>query len=430
MYGYVESISGSLKGASMYTITQFFIAMSLLPLTGVLIDATNIVDKVGSQENNPWVYNVPKAFSSIPVRTNVFLSVWCNDIIKSPSYTQTLANRYQGIWGGLNHFQSIKRLPGHLGLGNFIAYTGTDPHTPSSQLFIAQLESEKNIGLLTKNIVKGEPPINDKLIKKITLDSTYWYAGSIDMTGAYLAIPVYKNDSSKIIFYKISYPDVGDPTTKDLLIEDLNISIERPSMNATAVAFTRLADGYYLLAVWSNCSNAKNKGLDFYYSKDKDITHGFDPKDMIHIPTLLFNNYKGKNNYQNINFVNDFNGKLYLIALEHTVPTLPLRSGEDIADLFEIQVRTVTQPMIDEAKRYDPQGVTARLKVGAKRPYVTFMTEKHMFCKQGICNFSSGATLYIPDQQHIFIYSLPYWLTANGKQLTCAQFGSIQKTYP
>ena len=63
-----------------------------------------------------------------------------------------------------------------------------------------------------------------------------------------------------------------------------------------------------------------NKGLDFYCSKDTDLSHGFDPKDMIHIPTELFCNYKGKNNYQNINFVNDFDGKLYLVALENSKP--------------------------------------------------------------------------------------------------------------
>ena len=412
----------------MYTIAQRCIVMSFM--TGIIAHATVTIDKAGSSENNPWVYNVPKAFSNIPVRADVFLSVWTNDIIKPPRYTQTLANRHQGIWGGLNHFQSIKRLPEHLGLGNLIVCTGTDPHTPESQLFIAQLESEKGAALFTKNIMKGEPPSNDRLVKKITLSSDYWYAGSVDMAGSYLAIPIYKNDDSQIVFYKIDYPDKENHSIKDLSIEKLNITIDRPSKSASAVAFTRLPDGYYLLAVWTDGPNRKNKGLDFYYSKDTDLAHGFDLNDMIHIPTSLFYNYKGRNNFQNINFVNDFTGKLYLIALENTAAPVPLESAIDIADLFEIKVRTTTKTMIADAKKYDPNGITAQLKVGAKRPYVIFMTNKHMFCKQGICNFSSGATVYIPDQQHIFIYSLPYWLVDHGKQLTFGQFGSIQKTYP
>lgn len=412
----------------MYTITHRCIVISLI--TGFIAHATVIVDPSGSKENNPWVYNVPKAFSNIPVRTDIFLSAWTNDIIKTPHYTQTLANRHQGIWGRLNHFQSIKRLPEHLGLGNLIVCTGTDPHTPESQLFLAQLESEKNSGLFEKNITKKEPPINDRLIKKFTLSSDYWYAGSVDMAGSYLAVPIYKNDGSQIVFYKLRYPKGTKPSVQDLSIKKLNITIDRPSMNASAVAFTRLSDGYYLLAVWTDDPHKKNRGLDFYCSKDKNLKNGFDTNSMIHVPTSLFYNYEGRNNFQNINFVNDFDGKLYLIAMANSAANLPLRPGIDIADLFEIRVRTATETKIDDAKKYDPQGITAQLKPGTKRPYVLFMTEKHMFCKQGMCNFSSGATIYIPDQQHIFIYSLPYWLAGHGKHLTFAQYGSIQKTYP
>lgn len=414
----------------MYTKTLHCIVISLMAGMFALAHAADSIDKTGSIENNPWVYNVPKAFTNIPVRTNGFFSVWTNDIIKPPRYTQTLANRYQGIWGGLNHFQSIKRLPAHLGLGNLIAFAGTDPHTPEAQLFIAQLESQTNNGLFKKNIIKGHPPIKDKLIKKISLGSDYWYVGSMDMAGSYLAIPIYKNNDSRIVFYKISYPNQDNNNIEDLNIEDMHITIERTGMNASAVALTRLSDGYYLLAVWTNDLKGKNKGLDFYCSKDTNIANGFDHHGMIRIPTSLFNNYKGRNNFQNINFVNDYSGTLYLVALENTTSYLPLGSNEDIAALFEIEVRATTKKTIKEAKKYDPRGITAQLNVGAKRPYVLFMMEKHMFCKQGVCNFAAGASVYIPDQQHIFIYSLPYWLADHGKQLTFAQYGSVEKTYP
>ena len=412
----------------MYTVTRLCIATSIL--TGIFAHAAIKINKAGSSDNNPWAYNVPKAFSNIPVRADVFLSVWTNDIIVPPRYTQTIANRYQGIWGGLNHFQSIKRLPEHLGLGNLIAFTGTDPHTPESQLFIAQLDSKNKTGLLTKNITKGMPPTNHKLIKKITLSSDYWYAGSVDMAGQYLAVPMHKNNDSCILFYKISYPDKEEHLPENLLIEELDIPIERRSMDASAVALTRLEDGYYLLAVWTEGSTNKDRGLDFYCSKDTNLTNGFDVKQMIHIPASLFYNYTGKNHYQNINFVNDYAGDLYLIALENTDAQEQLKSGSDLATLFKITIREVTNAMIANARRYDPKSITAQLKIGTKRPYVLFMKEKHMFCKQGFCNFSSGATVYIPDQQHILIYSLPYFLIDQGKQLNFAQFGSIQKTYP
>jgi hypothetical protein len=412
----------------MYTLTRNLVALSLLAVT--IVHAREIIDKAGSTENNPWVFNVLQAFEHIPVRTKVSLNIWTDGLIEPPRYAQTLANRSQGIWGGLNHFQSIKRLPAHLGLGNLVAIAGTDPHTPESQLFIAQIASQPNNELFTKNKVKRHLAPHDKLIKKIGLSEEYWYAGSMDMAGSYLAIPIQKNDASQVLFYQVGYQGTDKKSPENLKVEDLHIAIRRTNTDAQAVALTRLADGYYLLAVWTNGIAGNNKGLDFYCSKDTDITHGFDPQGMIHIPTSLFNNYKRHNNYKNINFINDYNGNLYLIALEKAPSKLPLSSDEDIADLFEIKVRTITEDTVNEAKLYDPKGITAQLRAGMKRPYVLYIQGKHMYCKEGACNFNSGATAYIPDQQHIFIYSLPYWLVERGKQLTFAQYGSIQRTYP
>jgi hypothetical protein len=399
-------------------------------MTALCTNATDYINPAGSPYNNPWIYNVPQAFLNIPVKTHVFLNVWTNNVTQPPRYTQTLANRYEGIWNGLNHFQSIKRMPAHLGMGNFIAILGTDSHTPESQLFIAQLASQENNGFFTKNTSSKNPLTSDRFIKKISLSTDYWHAGSMDMAGAYLAIPIYKNEGSQIVFYEVTKSDTGNSIPQDLTIKDLKITIERSNMDAAAVALTRLLDGYYLLAVWTDGLNDKSKGLDFYCSKDTNIANGFDIKQMIHIPTMLFNNYKGNNNFQNINFVNDDNGNLYLIALENAASRFPLHSNEDKAYLFEIRVRTTTHKTLKEAKKYDPQGITAQLTVGTKRPYVLYMMEKHMFCKQGNCSFDSGATVYIPDQQHIFIYSIPPCLIDYGKQLTLAQYGSLQKTYP
>ena len=251
------------------------------------------------------------------------------------------------------------------------------------------------------------------------------------MAGSYLAVPLYKNDGSQIVFYKIGYPKGQKPYSTRSFNKQTGYHYRSTIYECICSCIHTLSDGYYLLAVWTDDHHKKIRGLDFYCSKEKNLKNGFDTNSMIHIPTSLFYNYEGRNNFQNINFVNDFDGKLYLIAMANSAASLPLRPGIDIADLFEIRVSTATETMIEDAKKYDPQGITAQLKPGTKRPYVLFMTEKHMFCKQGMCNFSSeGATIYIPDQQNIFIYSLPYWLAGHGKHLTFAQYGSIQKTYP
>ena len=44
----------------MYTVTRLCIATSIL--TGIFAHAAIKINKAGSSDNNPWAYNVPKAF--------------------------------------------------------------------------------------------------------------------------------------------------------------------------------------------------------------------------------------------------------------------------------------------------------------------------------------------------------------------------------
>lgn len=389
----------------------------------------SIINKEGSEENNPWVYDVPQAFSYIPVRTHTFIGAWTDDVIHYPLYTQRMTKRFEGIWGDLNHFNSIKRMPTYLDMGTIVIATGTDPHDQEAQLFIAHIPSEEHHGTFTKNITKNKLPLTDKLIKKITLSSTYWHTGSIDSCGSYIAIPIYNGKDSRIVVYKMEYKSPKH-SIENLEIKNLNIDIERDDKESKAVAMTRLADGSFVIAVWGYDQVSKKYGFDFYFSKDNDINNGFDEMNHIFIPTELCMNYQGKHNFQNINFVNDYNGKLYLIGLENTTVMDPLRNYKDSISLFEVVIRTVTPNMKHDAQYYNPNGITALSKIGSKRPYLTYVTEKHMFCKQGLCTFSAGATLYIPDQQHLIIYSLPQWLKNNGKHMVFAQFAPVEKTYP
>ncbi len=425
---HIEGCTYQQKGASMFTLHKKSITycIAILSISASLL---GMIHKEGSEENNPWVYDVPQAFSYIPVRTHTFLGTWTNDVIHYPLYTQRMTQRFEGIWGDLNHFNSIKRMPAYLDMGTIVIAAGTDPHAQEAQLFIAHLPSENNNGAFRKNMIKNKPPLTDKLIKKIALSSTYWHAGSIDSCGSYIAIPIYNNKDSRIVLYKMKYKD-SQHSIENLEINNLNIDINRPELESKAVAMTRTAEGNFVIAVWGYDRTSQKYGFDFYFSKDHDINNGFDEINHIFIPTELCMNYQGKHTFQNINFVNDYNGKLYLVGLENTVGTDPLRNNKDSISLFEVTIRKVTHNMKHDAQSYNPDGITASCPVGSKRPYIRYITEKHMFCKQGMCNFSSGATLYIPDQQHLVIYSLPQWLKNNGTHMVFAQFASTEKTYP
>lgn len=375
----------------------------------------------GSAENNPCVYKVEEAFDHIPGKTDQFFSAWTDSVIDTPKYQQIQSNKYKGIWGGSNHFQAIKRLPAYLKLSNYFAITGSDPITPRSQLFIMRIDSSKNDLSLHKNSKHATINQHDNLIRAITLDESYWHAGGIDSVGKYLALAIDNETDSRILFYDILKP--AQPKRLDVIIE-------RPSRNAIAVGITRLQNGQFVVAVWTDGYKNSSRGLDFYFSRTTKLLDGFEDHHTIHVPDKSFENFMHQQNYQNISFINDYEGKIYLVGTGNTSATAPLKIGIDHADLFLVEFKQVTPQMMERAMTYEPSGLVAKLSVGSLIPKVTFIKEKHMFCKQGICNFNAGANIYIPDQQHLFLYSLPHWLAKNGTQLNFAQYASIQKTYP
>ena len=185
-----------------------------------------------------------------------------------------------------------------------------------------------------------------------------------------------------------------------------------------------------MLAVWTDGHKNTNRGLDFYFSRTRTLQDGFDDHHTIHIPDKAITNFMERKDYQNINFINDYDGRIYLVGTGNTSATAPLKIGVDHADLFLVEFTRITQEMMEKAKTYEPSSIVTKLSVGSLIPNITFIKEKHMYCKQGICNFNSGATIYTPDQQHIYLFSLPHWLSNKGKHLNFAQYASIQRTYP
>lgn len=397
-----------------------------LMILGLSLCTTNInsiqeLFPEGSTDNNPCVYNVERAFDYLPTRTDSFFSVWTDSMIKSPKYQQIQSNQYKGIWGALNHFQAIKRLPEHLNLGTYFAITGSDPITPQSQLFIVNVASGSKHGKFEKQAKSKTPPDTDHFVSSIILDTEYWHAGGIDSAGKYLAITVDNETDSKILFFDIENP---------VKPKRLKVQIDRPNRNAIAVGLTKLTCGHFVVAVWTDGNNRANRGLDFYFSRTSNLKDGFEDHHTLHVPETAFDNFVQKQTYENINFINDYTGKTYLVGTGNSSSTAPLRIGIDHADLFLVDFTEVTPAMMEQATHYEPSSVVAKLSVGSLIPKVTFVKEKHMYCKQGICNFNAGANIYIPDQQHVYLYALPHWLTRSGQLLNFAQYASVQRTYP
>ena len=374
------------------------------------------INKAGSRTNNPWVFNVPQAFAYLPVKSDKYLGICTSNLIEYPQYCKAAFSRISRRHGK-DYFTSIKRLPGHLNLGNYIVIIGNNTSCMQTEMYSAKIGATSKPGLLEKNITKKMACRSDKLVTKITLSREYTHAGGIDMSGAYLVVPLSKENSSCILFFDMSNPEKP---------EELAISIKRNDSNAHAAALTQLIDDHFLLAVVTDGAGKSNRGFDFYYSKGTNILEGFDPNSVIHVSKKSFFNYAHKCTYKTINFVNDYCESLYLVGTFNSPVENPFNVGEDFAHLFEIQMRTVTQAIIDKAKNIDPHCTTATLHVGDKKPYVSFLQEKHMFCRHSYCSFSAGGSLYIPDQQHMYLYSIAQWLTDDGASLYFVQYGSIK----
>jgi hypothetical protein len=167
----------------------------------------------------------------------------------------------------------------------------------------------------------------------------YEHPGGIQMVGTILAVPLETpldgNDpDGKIIFY-----DTSDP----LQPEQLPYEMIFPSHNAGVVGITRLVDGhFFLLVTWGF-----NETVEFYRSNS---TSFFDPGFAFEFHSALdygelaalgeywvFGVDKLVNTFQSLQFVNQADGKLFLIGTLNNNAGAPFSNGDDLMWLWEVQ---------------------------------------------------------------------------------------------
>ena len=179
------------------------------------------------------------------------LAVWPNRLASWPRYTDTGDNG-----GGLdNHFQGIQRLrvPGYAVL------SGGDPHAPCSHLFVLRLLSRGAAAMWGSNLLESSlPPTDDLFVARIDLNATLWHAGGMAVLGDVVAIPLENSDAGGSRIEFLNFRDPAQPV-------DLGSGIARRGAKAGAVALTRMEDGRFLAAVWSDSERqAPARHLDLY----------------------------------------------------------------------------------------------------------------------------------------------------------------------
>jgi hypothetical protein len=339
---------------------------------------------------NPSVSNVEDVFKSINTKGD-YLAAWDNWQAEPYPRRRYQWNRFSVARGFKKfkdsnkiHFQGIQRK------GNYALISGGDSDVPIAHLFVVRMGSRAEEAGWGSNRVNGnKPPKEDQLVATVGVDRDLWHAGGISLLGDIVAAPIYAK-ICKIVFYHC-----GDPEKP----RKLNVEIDRQSERAGAVALTKVNDRY-LTAVWQD--NKKPYYFDFYLSKSKNIFDGFQEAVRIEgddIIPKLGDNQK----YQAVNFVNQADGKLYLIAMHNTGPAAPyeevglwplravykrLQHPDNYADLYEVRLN------FQQGTEQTIAGVEIEKK--AKKKFV---------CRDKQANMDAASGVYVDSSGSMRIYS-------------------------
>ena len=274
-------------------------------------------------------------------------------------------------------------------------------------MIVAQHQKEKPMaeGWNVINCITMNDPVDERDL---------WHPGGLDVCGQYVAIPIedwttkvldngkdgylcdkyapqitgiplkHKERRSKIIFY-----DMTDP----LAPKRLKVCIERNSGFCPAIAFTRIADGRFL--VYSN------GGDDIHISKTANLEDGF--KKYGEIP---HSNVDG----QNLSFVTiGPKGDLYLVGTYNNGKAAPIISGADIARVWKFDYDPDTNKgVIKEIAMYTCDCGEAKIAIAGNKIGGAYN-----------CNFNAAANV-TPNGDLLALY---HYVIDNGQHLSCTLFG-------
>jgi hypothetical protein len=295
---------------------------------------------------------------------------------------------------GSSHYQGIQRLR----RGNFLAVSGST--SQAGELMIVHLPSRVGIGRLQSNLLvpnpisllPNQPPADDQVVRVESLDRTFTHAGGFQIMGDYLAVGVETGSKSKVLFYdlvnpsmpvKLPYKIIRNPQGQ-LPVDPSPAVLAEYKRTAGAVGMVKRKDGRYLLVVGRTNSNI----LDFYLSTT------FTMQDPRFIPFTTWHERELRaesgmdrefGNYQNLNFVRQCDGQIFLVGLHNNTAGLNIAHiGEDWADLFRVEFAANRQALI------------------------TKIANRHLYCKD-ICNLDAGGGLYVDPSDRLLIYGIEHW---------------------
>jgi hypothetical protein len=258
----------------------------------------------------------------------------------------------------------------------------------------------------------SRPPGGDKVIKNISYDS-WEHPGGIQMVGDILAVPLEGPpggfERSKVIFY-----DCSDPKNPVKLDYELSFTYHK----AGVVGITKLPDGHFFMIVtWGD-----NAVVQFYRSNETSFfAPGFKfkghPESLENFQDLTADGYwptggsRGQYPFQTLNFINQTDGKLFLIASRCSDSWAPSSAhhGDDL--MYLIQVTG-----FGEGKTVEFTGIRKFIQkhLSSDGCWNTWGGEvcsgKPMIVSENIqANFNAGAGAYISPSGELLYYATSHF---------------------
>ena len=325
--------------------------------------------------------DVESAFARIAIEGR-HLTARVDGHIPKGSYRQSLTN----LFGLHNHFQGIQRVPDT----DYVVMSGSNPRM--SELFIVRLASGERVS------EHAIPPENG-IVARIGIDPVMWHAGGLSLDGTILAVPLYGGSPRR---GSVAFYDLRDPEKP----EKLPVEIDRSGRKAHCAAFTRLANGHYLVAVLAAYDGLPRR-LEFYLSSTDRLEDGFRTPPVLYRPADVQarpGQDRTFSHFQNLNFIRQSDGRLYLVGFHNKLFYQSRILGADRADLYEV---VFPRGAMDEPTRHLAPPVL--IKAGS-RP---------LRCTGGYCNLDAAAGLHVDvNTQTMSVYAAPGWLDGDRIKFT------------
>ena len=271
-----------------------------------------------------------------------------------------------------HHWQGVQRLMG--GGGRYLAISRSLASLSTDVSFVVvDMATRNGNGQRFRSnrldpsfhIPVTAPPLADRVVFSMAREGEFDHAGGMQALGNVLAVPYEGGPGSRVVFYDVSNPIA--PVRLDNVVDHSPLSDE-----AGTATLAKLQNGRFLLVIGRANANI----LDFYVSSGTDLrTTAFEFFDTWEEGELTGDDSEF-GNYQNLNFLPQCDGSLFLIGTHRNAAG---GFGDDFIDLFSVT---------------NGEGSNVAIEKVAK---------KHLFCS-GNCDFDAAGGIYVDPAGQLVVY--------------------------